>query len=158
LKPLEGLIQEEAGRGVFLYHLARASLAFRPPLGFLGRLQAPKGRVDLKRGGIAPIVSLARLYGLLAQSREKSTPRRLAAAAQKGILSEKTAEGLTEAYAFLFGLRLEHQLWALKQGIPLTHEVEVKTLSAREAERLMEAFHLIAQVQAYTAERFQIRL
>jgi CBS domain-containing protein len=158
LEPLEALVQEEAQRGVFLYHLARASLGFRPPLGFLGRIQAPGGRVDLKRGGIAPIVSLARLYGLLAGSRERSTPKRLKAAAQKGVLSQATAEGLAEAYAFLFGLRLKHQLQALKEGRPPGNEVALKDLTPGEERRLKEAFGLIAQVQASTAERFQIRL
>lgn len=157
LEPLERLIQEEAQRGVFLYHLAQSSLAFRPPLGFLGRIQTQKGRVDLKRGGIAPIVSLARLYGLLAQSREKGTLARLKEAAQRGVLSLETAEALSEAYAFLFGLRLKHQLQALKAGQPLTNEVALKDLSPGEEKRLREAFHLIAQIQDYTARRFQIR-
>ncbi|MGQ9754317.1 MAG: putative nucleotidyltransferase substrate binding domain-containing protein [Thermaceae bacterium] len=158
LDPLEQLVQEEAQRGVFLYHLARASLAFRPPLGFLGRIQTSKGQVDLKRGGIAPIVSLARLYGLLSGSQGRGTLLRLKAAVEKGVLNPRTAEALGEAYAFLFGLRLKHQLQALREGRPPSNEVELRRLTPREEKQLKEAFGLIAQVQEYTMGRFQIQL
>ncbi len=157
LTPLEELILERARRGVFLYHLAKASLAFRPPLGLFGRLQAPSGELDLKRAGIAPIVSLARLYGLLAQSRARATLARLNAAAQAGHLSLATSETLAEGYAFLFELRLRQQLMALRQGQPPSNRVRLAELSPKETRRLKEVFQAILQAQEATLQRFQIR-
>ncbi len=157
LTPLEDLILQRAQKGVFLYHLARAALEFRPPLGLFGRIQAPGGEVDLKRGGIASIVALGRLYGLLAGVRGPSTRVRLLSAAQKGALGQATAEGLLEAYAFLFELRLKHQLQALRRGEKPSNKVRLKDLTPREVQRLKEGFQLIAQVQESVARRFQVR-
>jgi CBS domain-containing protein len=64
LNSLEEIFLKAGERGLFLAHLARAALGFQPPLGFFRRIRQEEGGVDLKQGGIAPIVGLARLYAL----------------------------------------------------------------------------------------------
>lgn len=157
LKPLEEAILEGSRKGVFLYHLAQAALAFRPPLGFLGRVRTEEGYVDLKRHALAPIVSLARLYALMAGSRALGTEERLKAAAQGGTLSQEGAERLGEAFAFFFGLRLKAQLEALEKGAPLENRVLWEALSPGERRRALEGFRAIQEVQESTAARFQLR-
>ena len=61
----------------FLAHMLNGALAFRPPLGFFNRLRSDNGNVDLKKGGIASIVGLARVAALAAGSRERPTLERL---------------------------------------------------------------------------------
>ncbi|WP_038068550.1 DUF294 nucleotidyltransferase-like domain-containing protein [Thermus scotoductus] len=157
LRPLEEAILEGSRKGVFLYHLAQAALAFRPPLGFLGRVRTEEGYVDLKRHALAPIVSLARLYALMAGSRALGTEERLKAAAQGGTLSQEGAERLGEAFAFFFGLRLKAQLEALEKGAPLENRVLWEALSPGERRRALEGFRAIQEVQESTAARFQLR-
>ncbi|GAA5334382.1 MULTISPECIES: DUF294 nucleotidyltransferase-like domain-containing protein [Thermus] len=157
LKPLEEAILEGAKRGVFLYHLARASLEFRPPLGFLGRVRTEEGFIDLKRSALAPIVSLARLYALLAGSAAKGTVERLRIAAEAGTLSREGAERLEEAFRFFFGLRLAHQLKAFREGRPVENRVLWTALSAGEKRRALEGFRAIQEIQESTASRFNLR-
>jgi CBS domain-containing protein len=157
LRPLEEAILEGSRKGVFLYHLAQAALAFRPPLGFLGRVRTEEGYVDLKRHALAPIVSLARLYALMAGSRALGTEERLKAAVQGGTLSQEGAERLGEAFAFFFGLRLKAQLEALEKGAPLENRVLWEALSPGERRRALEGFRAIQEVQESTAARFQLR-
>ncbi|GLV47461.1 cyclic nucleotide-binding protein [Thermus sp. LT1-2-5] len=157
LKPLEEAVLEGAKRGVFLYHLARASLEFRPPLGFLGRVRTEEGFVDLKRSALAPIVALARLYALLAGSATKGTVERLRAAAEGGTLSREGAERLEEAFRFFFGLRLAHQLQAFREGKEIGNKVLWAALSPGERRRALEGFRAILEVQESTASRFNLR-
>ncbi|WP_234553390.1 DUF294 nucleotidyltransferase-like domain-containing protein [Thermus caliditerrae] len=157
LRPLEETFLEESRKGVFLYHLAQASLAFRPPLGLFGRVRTEEGFVDLKRHALAPIVSLARLYALMAGSLAKGTPERLEAAAAGGTLSREGAERLAEAFRFFFALRLAHQLRALKEGKAVSNRVLWSSLSPGERREALEGFRIIAEVQESTASRFQLR-
>ena len=62
-----------------LHGLAVAATSFPTALNAFGRL--PHGPVDLKRTGLAPLVLLARLYGLDARSSAVGTRDRLAATA-----------------------------------------------------------------------------
>ncbi len=64
-----------------LHGLALAANSFPTPLHAFGRL--PKGTIDLKKTGLAPIVLLARLYGLRARSTSVGTDQRLADAAAR---------------------------------------------------------------------------
>ncbi|AEV15880.1 Cyclic nucleotide binding protein/2 cbs domains [Thermus sp. CCB_US3_UF1] len=157
LAPLEEVVLEGSRKGLFLYHLARASLEFRPPLGLFGRVRTEEGMLDLKRHALAPIVALARLYALMAGSLAKGTVERLRAAAAGGTLSQEGAERLEEAYRFFFGLRLGHQLRAWREGKPIGNKVAWALLSPGERRRALEGFRAIQEVQESTASRFQLR-
>lgn len=157
LKPLEETVLEGSRKGVFLYHLAQASLAFRPPLGLFGKVRTEEGFVDLKRHAIAPIVALARLYALMAGSLAKGTVERLKAAAEGGTLSQEGAERLEEAFRFFFALRLRHQLQALERGGEVSNRVLWSSLSPGERRKALEGFRAIAEMQESTASRFQLR-
>ena len=72
--------------------LARFALSHRPPTGFLRGLVVEhsgehRGRLDLKHGGVIPIVDLARWAGIAAGVTSASTTERLRAAAAAGTLS-----------------------------------------------------------------------
>jgi CBS domain-containing protein len=123
-------------------------LVFHPPLGLFNRLRSDNGRVDVKKGGLAPIVGLARAAALAGGSRERSTLERLAAAGKSGaLLSEDDASELAEIFQFLLQLRLREQLSALQFGRPLDHNVQVKALSTLERRRLKEGFVMIRRIQ-----------
>src|SRR5690606_40973316 len=68
----------------------------RPPLGLFGRVRTEEGFLDLKRHALAPIVSLARVYALMAGSPARRTPERLKQGAEKGALSLELAERLED--------------------------------------------------------------
>ncbi len=53
---LAQIVLDAGDQKVFLAHMARAALEFKPPLGFFSRIRSEDGLVDLKMGGVAPIV------------------------------------------------------------------------------------------------------
>ncbi len=80
LESLQEVISPAKDQRRFLAHMLSGAVAFRPPLGFFNRLRTRNGKIDIKMGGIAPIVALARVMALSAGSRERSTVERLALA------------------------------------------------------------------------------
>jgi CBS domain-containing protein len=137
----------------FLVMLAGAAVTFRPPIGLFGRLRV-EGSVDVKRAGIAAIVLLARLYALAAGSPARSTALRLAAAADAGWISRPRAATLTEAYRFLTGLRLRHQIEQAGRGEPADNMVPLAALTRSEQQQLREVLRAVRDLQGMTAVRF----
>jgi CBS domain-containing protein len=154
LEPLDRVLVSGGRRALFLHNLARAALRFRPPLGPLGRVRAADGWLDLKAGGIAAIVMLARLYALAGGSAARPTLERLEAAAGAGALSRAGAEILGESFRFLTRLRLMQQLRSLRRGDQPGNRVSLDTLSDLERRRLVEALRAVRKQQEATALRF----
>ena len=153
--PLDEILADGSKHPRFLVHMAKAAVAFRPPLGLFGRIKVHHRDVDLKRGGLAAIVLLARLYALAAGSVVRPTLQRLAAAADGGTLSHGGARRLTQDYNFLTDLRLRTQLRRIAHdGRPDNH-VSLDELGQDEQQRLRAALRSIHDQQEATALRFR---
>jgi len=136
--------------------LARFALSHRPPTGFLRGLVVEstgehRGRLDLKNGGVLPIVDLARWAGIAAGVTSASTPERLRAAAAAGTMSDAHARTLEDAYALITGLRLEHQIEQLRAGRQPDDYVDPADLSRLARSYLREAFRAVASIQKRAA-------
>jgi CBS domain-containing protein len=158
LDPLDDILRAGAGYPRFLLQMARAAVAFTPPVGLFGRIKAPGHEVDLKRGGIAAIVLLARLYALAAGSVVRPTLDRLAAAADGGTLSRSGAERLAQHYRFLTDLRLRTQLGQAGAGGRPDNRVRLDRLGPDDLGRLQDALRAVRELQQMTALRFQTEL
>jgi CBS domain-containing protein len=156
LNALDDVLASAGGEQRFLAHLARASLGMTPPLGAFRTIRQDEGGVDLKKGGIMPIVSLARLYALEARSRARTTLARLAAAADAGTLSREGATTLDESFRFLVGLRLREQLRALSSRRAPSHHVQLEHLTPLERQHLKDVFRAVREIQSATASRYAI--
>jgi CBS domain-containing protein len=157
LEPLEETVAEAKPHKLFLSYMARDAIKFRPPIGFLNRLRSDAGRVDLKKGGIGPIVALARVAALAAGSRERSTLERLEVAkASAAMLSREDATNLAEIFPFLFQLRLAQQLRCIQASLPVGHYVRPADLSVFERRHLKEAFVTIKEIQDGVRSMWQL--
>lgn len=157
LEPLHHRLRRASKNRPFLTALARSVLVFTPPLGLLNRIRFEDGTVNLKKGGLAAIVGLARVYGLEAGSLARPTLERLKAAAEARVMPKEEAEDLSEAFLFLSHLRLRHQLLALAQGKPPTNRVAQAALTPRELHMLRQVFLRVRQAQQALAGRFRLQ-
>jgi CBS domain-containing protein len=150
---LATLVPSRPGRPL-LTMLARMALAHRPPTGFRrdvvvahdGRHQ---GTFDVKRGGVLPIVDLARWAGFAAGSSATGTIERLRAAAVAGVLEPQHARVLAEAWELLTGLRLEHQVECVRSGRAPDDEIDPAGLNPLSRRYLREAFRAVISVQRH---------
>jgi CBS domain-containing protein len=135
-----------------LRQLARFSLSFRPPTGFLRGLVVEhsgehRGQLDLKHGGLVPIVDLARWAGMAAGVTSASTPERLRAAAAAGTLSAADAATLADAFELVMGLRVQHHVEQIEAGSEPDDHIDPATLSPLTRSYVKEAFRAVASVQ-----------
>ena len=133
--------------------LARFALSFRPPTGFwrdfvVEHSGEHRGQLDLKHGGLIPIVDLARWAGMGAGLASASTRERLRAAEAAGTLEGQEASTLTEAFGFIFSLRLDHQLEQVRRGEAPDDFIDPGKLNPLARSYLREAFRAVASVQA----------
>jgi CBS domain-containing protein len=141
--------------------LARFALSHRPPTGFFRGLVVEhtgehRGRLDLKQGGLVPIVDLARWAGMAAGVTSASTNERLRAAGQAGTLSPADAHTLRDAFELINGLRLEHQVAQLRAGQEPDDHVDPAELSALMRTHLREAFRAVTSIQKRIAAELRL--
>jgi CBS domain-containing protein len=150
--PLAARIRAARTHPGLLRLLARFALSHRPPTGFLRDLVVEhsgerKGRLDLKHGGLIPIVDLARWAGLAAGAPESATPARLRAARAAGVLTDDDGRMLEEAFTLVSALRLEHQVQQIRAGERPDDHLRPDDLSPLTRSYLKDAFRAVAAVQ-----------
>jgi CBS domain-containing protein len=139
-------------RAELQHWLLRLALAHKPPTGFLRNIVVQHGgehhgRFDIKRGGLLPIVDIARYASLAAGAPVVTTVERLQAAASAGVLTEPEARILGEAYDLFFGLRLEHHVERLRAGSPPDDFIDPEALNDLTRRYVRDAFRAVAGVQ-----------
>lgn len=116
--------------------LADQLRSWSPPLGFLGRITAVDGRVDLKKGGLFPVVAAARCLALSHGIVARSTVERLAKLGELGIGSAEDLAMLDSCHARFSDLILRQQIRDIGRGLPPTTLVELAGLSRPELAEL----------------------
>jgi CBS domain-containing protein len=151
--PLVELIRSAGQHPDFVRLLARTATHYKPPLGFRGTLAtgrddgSPEGKIDVKRGGMLPIVNLARFHAIVNQVTISATLDRLVAAEQLGALPREDATALREALAIAWKVRLEHHAAQIGAGTPTDDFVDPADLPPLLRNDLREAFRAIARAQ-----------
>jgi CBS domain-containing protein len=161
--PVADTFRLAPGNPDLLRLLARYALSYRPPTGFLRGLVVEhtgehRGRLDLKLGGVIPIVDLARWAGMAAGVTSASTIERLRAAGAAGTLSGADARTLEDAFELVTGLRLQHQVGQLRRGQAPDDYVDPAALSPLTRSYLKEAFRAVAGVQKRVASELSAAL
>lgn len=140
----------------FLGHLAKHANDAEVPIGFLrGLVVEKKGqhrdRLDIKLGGINPIVDVARIHALHKGLPQVSTRGRLLAAAEHGA----EVDNLLDAYEFLGYTRLQHQGRQVAAGLEPDNHIDPGDLSDFERRHLRDAFTIVGKAQAALTVTFQ---
>jgi CBS domain-containing protein len=161
--PLDGAIRSAPRQPMFLRHLSHRALDQKPPTGFFRDLVVEAkgehaGRLDIKHGGITIIGNLARAYAIRAGHTEKRTITRLGAAAAAGAIDEGSRDELIEAFRFLWGVRLEHQVRQYRAGTPPDDFIDPAELGQVERQGLKEAFRIIGRAQKALATEIGVSL
>ena len=116
-----------------------------------------RGRLDLKHGGLIPILDLARWGAISAGVTSASTLERLRAAGEAGTLTPEDAHTLRDAFELINNLRLEHQVAQLRAGRQPDDHVDPHELSALMRAQLRQAFRAVAGDPAARRRRACVR-
>jgi CBS domain-containing protein len=108
------LFEQIGNAGGFLSHFARPVLQFDTPIGFFHQILLGHGEhageIDVKKGGIFPIVHGVRTLALERRIEEVNSFARIEALVSTGVLERDVAEDLAEALEYLMELRLRVRL------------------------------------------------
>ncbi len=146
------MLNKTKGNSLFIAHLTKNALGFRPPLGFfrdfvLIQNGKHKSTLDLKHNGTAPIVDLARIYALSEGISAVNTIERIQQAAGTPSLTKSSAANLIDAFEFLATLRMKHQANKLQKDEEPSNYMSPKEISKLEREHLKDAFKVIKTLQ-----------
>ena len=135
----------EAARGsrAFIASLAESVAAMTMPVGLFGRLRTHDGRVDLKLGGLLPLVGIARTLALRVGSPARSTPERLQDAGAAGRVSPADGAALVRIHGSLLTLILRQQLDDLSAGVPPSGRVAAGRLARSEQRSLVRDLRVL---------------
>jgi len=103
-------------------------------------------RLNIRSSAIVPIAAIARWAATSADAGEGSTPERLRAAADAGVLSGGQAETLSEAFEVALELRIVHQLEQIAAGHTPDDLLDAAAMTALTRGRLRELFHAVGTV------------
>lgn len=142
-------------------HLAALATFREPPIGFFRGLVVERSgdyasTLDIKRGGTAAVVQMARLYSITSGSGEVETVARLKSSAG-GAVSAKGAADMLDAYEYLSDLAMRHQAKQVRAGEAPNYHIDPKQLSERDRHALRDAFGVIKSLQNALANKYPTR-
>lgn len=146
---------------LFLAHMARHIVRFKPPLGLFGRIRVERrgehrGKLDLKKAGIFAITEGASLLSLEAGIVNGTTWDKLERLEQRGLLNASDAETIRDALSYLVHLRLQRQLRAMTSGQPPSNHIDPLVMTDKERDRLREALRGVGILQKIIRDHFGV--
>jgi CBS domain-containing protein len=136
----------------FMRLVARSASGFPVALGFRNQLTAgrdgdPPGRLDLKRGGIIPLVNLVRFHALAGAVTISPTLDRIDAVISVGGIEPRLGAALSEAFAVITRLRFEHHATLIAAGHPADNLIDPEALTPMARGELREALQVVKRAQ-----------
>jgi CBS domain-containing protein len=145
---LEEAYRRASAAPAFVKLLAEASTGHGSPVGWFGRLRTDNGRIDLKRAGLFPVVSAARVLAIRHNIAARATPERLDALIARGLGGSADLRRLKEAHRLFMRRILEQQVEDIADGRPPGNRVAVRRLTHAQQAELRDALSAVAHIDA----------
>jgi len=144
---------------IFFSHFARAAIEFDTPLTFFGNIK-DKGELDIKKGGIFPIVHGVRTLALEHRILKTNTYERLELLQEMGVLGEQESRDLCEALGLFINIRLRQQLRRADEsetGIdPTPNIIELGSLNKMDRDLLRDALQVVKGFKKSLTSRYHL--
>ena len=144
---------------IFFSHFARAAIEFDTPLTFFGNIK-DKGELDIKKGGIFPIVHGVRTLALEHRILKTNTYERLELLQEMGVLGEQESKDLCEALGLFINIRLRQQLRRADEsenGIdPTPNIIELGSLNKMDRDLLRDALQVVKGFKKSLTSRYHL--
>ncbi|HET7882014.1 MAG TPA: putative nucleotidyltransferase substrate binding domain-containing protein, partial [Acetobacteraceae bacterium] len=148
--------------GGFLSHFARPILQFDTPIGFFHQILLGHGEhtgeIDVKKGGVFPIVHGVRALALERRIEETNSFARIEALAAAGALERDFAEDLAEALQYLMELRLRARLGKERGGAGAAADdfVRAQELSRLQHDGLRDSLLIVKRFKERISRHFRL--
>jgi CBS domain-containing protein len=157
------LFQLLQSQQAFIGHFAKTTLSFPTPLNWFNRLATEKDEtgaavIDIKKGGIFPIVHGVRSLALEHRLAETNTIARVQAMSGRGPFSEEFTADIIEAFDFMLMLRMRQQFVDLDEGKSYDNNIDVERLTGFERNLLRDSLKIVREFKTYITEHFRLQM
>jgi len=146
----------------FYAHFARPTLAFETPLGFfvdfIVEHNSHKNQLDIKKGGIFPIVQGIRSLALEYRLTSTNTVDRIDELRQRGLFDAAFAEELTESFSFMLALRLQFELERIKFSQEYDNYIDPTQLNKLERDLLKDSLKIVNEFKKIVTYHFKLNM
>ncbi|CAH0524403.1 DUF294 nucleotidyltransferase-like domain-containing protein [Vibrio hippocampi] len=147
------LTQTLVDKEQLLSEFTRPAINFALPLTLFGNVKSEKGGLDIKQGGIFPIIHGVRALSLEYGISATNTFERIEALVSANVLETSTADNLSEALKQLLKLRLHQQLSSQET----TNTISLQQLDRPERDLLRHSLHIVKKFKQWLGYHYQIR-
>ena len=146
------------GQDAFMANFAKAAVAFETPIGMFTNLIASNNKIDVKKGGIFPIVQGVRSFALQYGISQTDTVSRIKIMVQKEIIDEDFAGALIEAFDTLLNLRLKDRLARSLGANVFDNLIDISNLNQLELELLKDSFKIVNKFKKFLNHHFKLSM
>ncbi|MEZ0323762.1 MAG: putative nucleotidyltransferase substrate binding domain-containing protein [Hydrogenothermaceae bacterium] len=144
----------------FLSWFALPAIQFKTPLNMFSRFETEKGKhkneIDLKKGGIFPIIHGIRSLAIEYRIKETNTFSRIKELSKNQVLKEEFAKELIESLEFMLTLRLRERLKKIEAKLPVDDYININTLSNLEKDLLKESFRIVNRFKDFIINHYKL--
>lgn len=150
----------------FLRHFAKPVFQFDTPINFFGQLVAEKSDseslMDLKKGGIFPVVHGIRCLALEYDIEQTNTHWRIKKLMDRGFFSEDFGYELGESLNFFNTLRLENMIALRQNGVSdemfakRQNKIQVTELTRAQQDLLKDAFDVVKRFKRQLNHHYRL--
>lgn len=147
-----------ADQELILTEFTRPALNFSVPLTLFGNVKNSKTGLDIKQGGIFPIVHGIRALSLEHMIEVNNTFDRISELVKRRVLEKQTGDNLSEALKQFFKLRLAQQLaHPIGADTKGTNNIDINLLDRTERDLLRHSLHVVKKFKQWLGYHYQIR-
>lgn len=144
---------------IFFSHFAKAAIEFDTPLTFFGNIK-DKGELDIKKGGIFPIVHGVRTLALEHRILKTNTYERIEALQQLNVIGDQESKDLCEALGLFIDVRLRQQLRRAErsdEGLdPTPNIIQLDNLNKMDRDLLRDALLVVKSFKKFLTARYHL--
>ena len=156
LKKLKDTVYKRVkSRDVYMANFAKNSLLFETPIGMFSNLISKDNLIDLKKGGIFPMVQGIRSLALEAGIKATNTNDRIRELKRLNILNTEFASMIEEAFDTLLNIRLKERLRAIGYETQSSNMVDIENLNQLELDLLKDSFKIVNKFKSFIAHHFK---
>ncbi|MDF1762606.1 MAG: DUF294 nucleotidyltransferase-like domain-containing protein [Oleibacter sp.] len=141
--------------------LALPAVKFSPPITLLGKLKDDHGALDIKKGGIFPLVHGVRALAFEFGLHETNTLDRLDRLVTQRVLTAHMAQGLKDSLVLFLRIRLRHQLLAESMqdsanSAGLNQNIQVDELRSVDRSLLRHGLHRVKKFRQWLIQHYHL--
>jgi CBS domain-containing protein len=156
----EHLSSESKKMGMFYTFFAKPVLNFATPLSMFANFvvdkKEHKDELDIKKGGIFPIVHGVRALALEKNITRTNTVHRLKELNDIGLLDREFTSELIESFTFLLSLRLKFRLEKIDAKEDLDNYINPNKLNTLEKDLLRDSFKIVDKFKKFIILHFDL--